>query len=131
MFCTHRPTSDLMRLAPLSTSSLCVRPNGRSGLLLACPFLSPPRVSHFCRMFLLSWVAYCSHTELAGLPGLLLAAKPPNRFFMCLGLPRLSPSGLSVEQKTEGNQMKNRLGQVEKSKEHYFIKKENRPRWHI
>lgn len=40
-------------------------------------------------MFLLSWAPYCSLTELAGLPGLLLAARPPNRFFMCLGFPRL------------------------------------------
>ena len=55
-------------------------------------------VSHFCRMFLLSWVPYCSHTELAGLPGLLLAARPPNRFFMCLGFPRLPRSGLCAEQ---------------------------------
>lgn len=55
-------------------------------------------VSHFCRMFLLSWVPYCSHTELAGLPGLLLAARPHNRFFMCLGFSRLSWSGLCMEQ---------------------------------
>lgn len=48
-------------------------------------------------MFLLSWVPYCSHTELAGLPGLLLAARPPNRFFMCLGFPRSPRSGLCVE----------------------------------
>lgn len=47
-------------------------------------------------MFLLSWVPYCSHTHLAGLPGglplRLPACKgPPNRFFMCTLRPAREP----------------------------------------
>lgn len=107
---------------------------GLSGLPLACPLPLSLPVSHSCRMFLLSWVPYCSHTELAGLPGLLLAARPPNRFFMCLGFPRSSwvwpVHGALVSQTTlfffflfffaektvRENQMKNCLGNCIKSR---------------
>lgn len=47
--------------------------------------------------------SHCSHTELAGLPGLLLAARPPNRFFMCLGFPHTSRS-FCVEQPVSASQ---------------------------
>ena len=53
-------------------------------------------VSHFCRMFLLSWVPYCSHTELAGLPGLLLTAIGPLIGSSC-ALAFLAPLGLELQ----------------------------------
>lgn len=88
------------KLAPLNQPLCVLMPWQAERAIWLTARLSFPLslpVSHFCRMFLLSWVPYCSHTELAGLPGLLLAARPPNRFFMCLGFPCPSWSGLCVE----------------------------------
>lgn len=62
---------------------------------MACCPSRPPSLSLVQDVFV-ELGSHCSHTELAGLPGLLMAARPPNRFFMCLGFRRSSWSGLEL-----------------------------------
>lgn len=107
----------------------------RGSLLARSSFPLSLPVSHFCRMFLLSWVPYCSHTELAGLPGLLLTAIGPLIGSSC-ALAFLAPLGLELQwarqhkafweescrHDCERNQMKKYPDDLREQLWNYFIK---------
>lgn len=83
------------KFAPLNTSpsvfSYRGRPNGLSGTLLACLFLSlPPSLSLLQDVFV--ELGSLLFTHWVGWPPRVAAGcyRPPNRFFMCLGSPRSS-----------------------------------------